>query len=59
MEAGCLIICEGAKVSSTITKIAAQHNCVIISTAYDTYTVARLINQDHSCKFLYEAGSTY
>ena len=42
MEAGCLIICEGAKVSSTIT---AQHNCVIISTAYDTYTVARLINQ--------------
>ncbi len=45
MEAGCLIICEGAKVSSTITKIAAQHNCVIISTAYDTYTVARLINQ--------------
>ena len=44
MEAGCLIICEGAKVSSTITKIAA-HNCVIISTAYDTYTVARLINQ--------------
>ena len=22
-----------------------QHNCVIISTAYDTYTVARLINQ--------------
>ena len=45
MEAGCLIICEGAKVSSTITKIAEQHNCVIISTAYDTYTVARLINQ--------------
>lgn len=45
MEAGCLIICEGAKVSSTITKLAKQHDCIIISTAYDTYTVARLLNQ--------------
>ena len=25
--------------------IRDRHNCVIISTAYDTYTVARLINQ--------------
>ena len=45
MEAGCLIICEGVKVSNTIVKMAKQHNCIIISTAYDTYTVARLMNQ--------------
>ena len=45
MEAGCLIICEGVKVSNTIVKMAKQHNCIIISTAYDTYTVARLLNQ--------------
>lgn len=45
MEAGCLIICEGARVSNTIIKMAKQHDCIIISTAYDTYTVARLLNQ--------------
>ena len=45
MEAGCLIICEGAKVSNTIAKIAKSHNCIIIETDYDTYTVARLMNQ--------------
>ena len=45
MEAKCLIICEGAKVSNTIAKIAKSHNCIIIETDYDTYTVARLMNQ--------------
>lgn len=45
MEAGCLIICEGAKVSNTIVKMAMQHECIIITTDYDTYTVARLLNQ--------------
>ena len=43
MEAKCLIICEGAKVSNTIAKVAKSHNCIIID--YDTYTVARLMNQ--------------
>lgn len=45
MDAKCLIICEGAKVSNTIAKIAKGHNCIIIETDYDTYTVARLMNQ--------------
>jgi len=45
MDAKCLIICEGAKVSNTIAKIAKDHNCIIIETDYDTYTVARLMNQ--------------
>ena len=45
MEAKCLIICEGAKVSNTIAKVAKSHNCIIIETDYDTYTVARLMNQ--------------
>ncbi len=45
MEAQCIIICEGAKVSKTITKLAEDRNCFILSTPYDTYTVARLINQ--------------
>ncbi len=45
MEAQCIIICDGANVSKTITKLAEQRGCFIISTPYDTYTVARLINQ--------------
>lgn len=45
MNASCLVICEGAQVSMTITKFAKEHDCIIMTTAYDTYTVARLINQ--------------
>lgn len=45
MEAQCIIICDGATASKTITKLAEDRGCFIISTPYDTYTVARLINQ--------------
>lgn len=45
MNAQCIIICDGADVSKTIKKLAEDRNCSIISTPYDTYTVARLINQ--------------
>ncbi len=45
MEAQGIIICDGATVSKTITKLAEDRGCFIISTPYDTYTVARLINQ--------------
>lgn len=45
MEAACIVVCEGAKVSMTIRKLAQEHNCTVITTPYDTYTVARLINQ--------------
>ena len=52
MEAGSLIICEGAQVSKTITKVAKEHNCLLITTKFDTYTVARLINQSMPIRFL-------
>ena len=45
MDARCIVICEGAAVSKTIIKVAQEKNCAIIVTDYDTYTVARLINQ--------------
>lgn len=45
MKARCIIICEGAKVSITIKKLAEEHGCVVISTPHDTFTAARLINQ--------------
>ena len=45
MEAGCIVVCEGAGVSMTIKKLAQERGCTIIATPYDTYTAARLINQ--------------
>ncbi len=51
MNARCIIICDGADVSRTITKLAVEHNCAIVITKYDTYTVARLINQSMPISF--------
>jgi manganese-dependent inorganic pyrophosphatase len=45
MNAGCIIVCTGAAVSITIKKLAAEKGCHVISTPYDTYLAARLINQ--------------
>lgn len=45
MGAQCIIVCDGAEVAQTIIKIAQEKDCTIIRTPYDTYTVARLINQ--------------
>ena len=45
MEAGCIIVCEGAGVSLTLRKLAQERGCTVITTPYDTYTAARLINQ--------------
>ena len=45
MEAACIVVCEGAKVTKTIEKLATDRGTTVITTPYDTYTVARLINQ--------------
>lgn len=45
MNAGCIVVCEDAKVSLTIKKMAEEHDCTVICSPHDTYTVARLINQ--------------
>ena len=45
MEAGCIIVGEGAGVSRTIRKLAQDRGCTVISTPHDTYSIARLINQ--------------
>ncbi|HWQ78753.1 MAG TPA: putative manganese-dependent inorganic diphosphatase [Anaerovoracaceae bacterium] len=45
MSAGCIIVCTGAAVSRTIRKQAEEKGCHIISTPFDTYLAARLINQ--------------
>lgn len=45
MDAACIVVCEGAAVSMTIKKLAQERGCTVITTPYDTYTAARLINQ--------------
>lgn len=45
MEAGCIVVCDGASVSITIRKMAEQKGCAIICTPFDTFTAARQINQ--------------
>ena len=45
MGAACIIVCEGAGTSKTIKKLANENGTTVITTAYDTFTVARLINQ--------------
>lgn len=51
MNAKCIIVCDGAKVSKTITKLAQNNGCTIITTPYDTFTVARLLNQSIPIRF--------
>lgn len=51
MGADCIIVCEGASVSRTIKKLAREHGTTVITTAYDTFTAARLINQSMPINF--------
>lgn len=48
----CIVVCLGAKVSATIQKLAAENDVVVISTPYDSFTVARLIHQSIPIKHL-------
>lgn len=45
MNASCIVVCTGAEVAKTITRIAENKGCAIIQTKYDTYMASRLINQ--------------
>ena len=52
MDASCIIVGLGAKVTKTIQKFAEEKCCVIISSPHDTYTIARLINQSIPVSFV-------
>ena len=47
IEAGCscLIVCGASHLDPEVIRLAEEHQCVLISTEYDTFTVARLIHQ--------------
>ncbi len=53
IEAGCscLIITNGLASSAKVLSAAVKHEVIIISSPYDSYTVARLINQSMPIKF--------
>ena len=51
MQAGCIVVCEGAPVSMTIKKLAVENHCTIISTPHDTFTAAQHINQSIPVRF--------
>lgn len=51
MNASCMVVCSGTKVTKTIQKLAAEKDCVLISTPYDTFTAARMINQSIPIRF--------
>ncbi len=51
MNAKCIIVCDGTKVSKTIIKMAQNNGCIIIRTPYDTFTAARFINQSIPIRF--------
>ena len=50
--ASCIVVCLVEDVSEEIRKLAEKHMCVVICTLFDTYTVARLINQSIPAKSL-------
>lgn len=52
MNASCIIVCSDAKVTKTISRLAKEKDCLIISTPYDTFTAARLINQSMPIKYI-------
>ena len=50
--ASAIVCCLSGKVSDIVRMSAEHKNCVVICTKFDTYTVARLINQAIPAKFL-------
>lgn len=55
LGASCLVMCQGTEPTKTIRKLASERNCTIISTPYDTFTVARLINQSIPVRYFMTA----
>ncbi|MEI3339164.1 MAG: DRTGG domain-containing protein [Eubacterium sp.] len=50
-NASCIVVAGDPKVSKSIIKLAEEKDCVLITTPFDTYTAARLIDQSMPIKF--------
>lgn len=51
MGCSCIIVSYNSVVSKTIQKLARENNCAIITSPYDTFTIARVINQSIPIKY--------
>ncbi len=45
MDAGCIVVCAGSKVSKVICMLAAEKGCIVISTPNSTYVAGQMISQ--------------
>ena len=45
MDAGCIVVCSGSKVSKVICMLAAEKGCIVISTPNNTYVSGQMISQ--------------
>lgn len=45
MEAGCVVVCGGAKVSRSICTLAEERGCLILTTPHSTYVAGQMIVQ--------------
>lgn len=52
IEAGvaCLILTGGARPAEQVLQLASRHGAAIVSTAYDSYATARLVNLSHKVR---------
>lgn len=44
-EAGCIVVCQGAKVSKTICALAEEHGCILLSSPHSTYVAGQMAVQ--------------
>lgn len=45
MDAGCIVVCSGAKVSRVICMLAEEKGCIVISTPNSSYVAGQMISQ--------------
>ena len=45
MDAACIVVCGGSKVSRAICMLAEEKGCIILRTGYDTYAAGQMIPQ--------------
>lgn len=50
-NASCIIVCGEKKVDEEVIEMAKKRECVLITTEYDSFTVARLINQSMPIRY--------
>ena len=56
-NASCIIVGMGIQVSEKVLKLAHEKDIVIITSPYDTFTIARLINQSIPVKYIMQTDN--